>query len=52
MYNGRIPERADVSLTCNFGDIFDFEGNVNRRRILSTFQILKDEIALGNAGKN
>ncbi|MES2803385.1 MAG: hypothetical protein V4654_12900 [Bdellovibrionota bacterium] len=52
VYNGRIPERADVSLTCNFGNIFDFEGNVNRRGIISTFQILKDEIALGNAGKN
>ena len=52
VYNGRIPERADVSLTCNFGDIFDFEGHVNRRGIISTFQILKDEIALGNAGKN
>lgn len=52
VYNGRIPERADVSLTCNFGDIFKFEGNVNRRKILSTFQILKDEIALSNGGKN
>jgi len=52
VYNGRIPERADVSLTCNFGDIFDFQGNVDRRGIISTFQILKDEIALGNAGKN
>ena len=50
VYNGRIPERADVSLTCNFGDVFDFEGNVNRRGIISTFQILKDEIALGNGG--
>lgn len=52
VYNGRIPEKSDVSLLCNFGDIFKFEGNVNRRRILSTFQILKDEIALGNVGKN
>ena len=50
VYNGRIPERADVSLTCNFGDVFDFEGNVNRRGIISTFQILKDEIALSNGG--
>lgn len=52
VYNGRIPERADVSLTCNFGPVLDFEGNINRRGIISTFQILKDEIALGNAGKN
>ncbi|AZZ36508.1 hypothetical protein CIK05_06800 [Bdellovibrio sp. qaytius] len=52
VYNGRIPEQSDVSLACNFGDIFNFEGNVDRRGIISTFQILKDEIALGNAGKN
>lgn len=52
VYNGRIPEKADVSLTCNFGAIFKFDGSINRRRILSTFQILKDEIALGNAGKH
>lgn len=52
VYNGRIPEKYDVSLTCNFGDLFKFNGTINRRSILSTFQILKDEIALGNAGKN
>lgn len=52
VYNGRIPDKSDVSLTCNFGPLFKFEGNINRRTIISTFQILKDEIALGNAGKN
>lgn len=52
VYNGRIPESSDVSLTCNFGDLFDFEGAVNRRGIISTFQILKTEITLGNGGKN
>lgn len=52
VYNGRIPEKSDINLLCNFGELFKFEGTVNRRSILSTFQILKEEIALSNGGKN
>lgn len=52
VYTGRVPEQSDVNMTCNFNGLFTFEGYVNRRGIISTFQILKTEIALGNAGKN
>lgn len=52
VYNGRVPEQKDVNKSCNFKGLFTFDGTVDRRRIISTFKILKTEIALGNAVNN
>lgn len=46
VYNGRLPALRDMNyITCAFNGLFNFEGEVDRKKIISTFKVLKSVLA-------
>jgi len=46
VYNGRLPVLQDMNyISCGINGLFNFTGEVHRKKIISTFKVLKTVLA-------